>query len=119
MFFPKFNALPVYNFVTHSAVLKLSMFLYCSSQPSFPYHWIELNLIPKCMIQSINVVILFCITTIKLFEILTQQRAANIYLMLYHLIAVAELNAIPSVILVYSTASVINSRLAVITPDRK
>ena len=39
--------------------------------------------------------------------------------MFYHLIALAELNAIPSVILVYSTASVINSRLAVITPDRK
>ena len=29
------------------------------------------------MIQSINVVILFCITTIKLFEILTQQRAGK------------------------------------------
>ena len=72
------------------------------------------------MIQSINVVILFCITTIKLFEILTQQRAGkHIFNVVYHLIAVAELNAIPSVILVYSTASVINSRLAVITPDRK
>ena len=39
--------------------------------------------------------------------------------MLDHFIALAELNAIPSVILVYSTGSVINSRLAVITPDRK
>ena len=41
------------------------------------------------------------------------------YPILYHFIVLARLNAIHRVILVYSSGSVINSRLTVITPDRK
>ena len=45
--------------------------------------------------------------------------AGQKYPILYHFIVLARLNAIHRVILVYSSGSVINSRLTVITPDRK